>query len=132
MDGTISSQRAAENQSLYRSTNERLKALNEFFAEMLALPCEWICECADTDCVSRISASVQEYESARLNPRMFIVCPGHVYPHIEVVVAANERFALVEKIGVAGEAAELLAAQESFCGAPRAAQEGECAPGGPV
>jgi len=47
-----------------------------------------------------------------LNPRMFIVCPGHVYPRIEVVVAANERFALVEKIGDAGEAAELLAAQE--------------------
>ena len=79
---------------------------------MLAIPGEWICECADTECVSRISASVQEYEAARLNPRMFIVCPGHVYPRIEVVVAANERFALVEKIGDAGEAAELLASQE--------------------
>ena len=77
---------------------------------MLAIPGEWICECADTECVSRISASVQEYESARLNPRMFIVCPGHVHPHMEVVVTANERFALVQTIGEAGEAAELLAA----------------------
>jgi hypothetical protein len=109
MDGTISAQRAAENQSMYRSSNERIKELNKVFDSVASVPAEWICECADTECTSRISATVQEYESVRSNPRTFIVNQGHVYPQVEVVVAENERFTIVEKIGDAGEAAEKLA-----------------------
>jgi hypothetical protein len=108
VDGTISSQRAAENQSLYRSTNERIKKLNEVFDEIASVPSEWVCECADTECTSRISATLQEYESVRSNARAFIVYRGHVFPHVEVVVAGNERFTIVEKIGDAGEVAEGL------------------------
>jgi hypothetical protein len=109
VEGTISSQRAAENQSLYRAANERIKELNEVFAEVDSAPGDWICECANTECTSRISATVQEYESVRSNPRKFIVYPGHVYPEVERVVAGNERFTTVEKIGDAGEVAEELA-----------------------
>jgi hypothetical protein len=112
MDGTISSQRAAENQSLYRSTNEQIKELNQVFDEIASVPAEWVCECADTECLSRVFATVQEYESVRSNPRTFIVYSGHVYPNVEVVVAENERFTIVEKIGDAGELAEKLAVSD--------------------
>jgi hypothetical protein len=109
VDGTISSQRAAENQSLYRAANERIKELNEVFDEVASVPSEWVCECADTECISRVLATLQEYESVRSNPRTFLVYPGHVYPEVEIVTAGNERFTIVEKIGEAGEIAEQLA-----------------------
>jgi hypothetical protein len=80
------------------------------FDEALELPSEWVCECADTECTSHISATMQEYEAVRSSPRTFIVHSGHVYPHVEVVVAENERFTIVEKTGDAGEVAEKLAA----------------------
>jgi hypothetical protein len=102
------SRRAAENQSLYRAINERIRDLNELFDEIASIPCEWVCECADTECIRRISATLQEYESVRSNPRTFIVYPEHVYPEVEAMVADNERFTIVEKIGDAGVAAEGL------------------------
>ena len=108
MAGTISSQRAAENQSLYRSTNERIKELNAVFDEIASVPSEWVCECADTECISRISATLQEYESVRSNPRTFVVYPGHVYPEVEIVTVENERFAIVKKTGHSGVVAEEL------------------------
>jgi hypothetical protein len=108
--GTISSQRAAGNQSLYRSINERIKELNEAFEGVVTgVPSDWVCECPDIECTSRISATVQEYESIRSNPRTFVVYPGHVYREVERVVAGNERFTIVEKFGDAGELAKELA-----------------------
>jgi len=106
--GTIGSQRAAENQSLYRTANERIKELNEVFDEIASLPSDWVCECADTECTSHVSATLQEYESIRSNPRTFIVYPGHVYPEVEIVSAENDRFAIVEKTGRSGVVAEEL------------------------
>jgi hypothetical protein len=109
VDDTTSSTRAAENQSSYRSANERIKELNQVFDEVASLPGEWICECADTECTRRVSATLQEYQSVRSNPRTFLVYPGHIYSQVEVVVSENERFTIVEKIGEAGIVAEQLA-----------------------
>jgi hypothetical protein len=102
VDGTIGSTRAVENQSLYRSTNERMKELNEVFDDIASVPSDWVCECADTECISRVSATLNEYESVRSNPRTFMVYPGHVYPEVEIVTAGNERFTIVEKTGHSG------------------------------
>ena len=108
MDSSITSRRAAENQSTYRSVNERLKDLNEAFEAAAAIGSEWVCECLDTECSNRISATPDEYETVRADPRTFIVYPGHVYPEFERVVRSNERFAVVEKIGAAGEVSDEL------------------------
>lgn len=110
MDGELSSQRAAENQSLYRSINESVNDLNQTFAEVTITPFsgEWICECADTHCTLRINATLQEYETVRANGRTFLVVPGHVYPEVERVVAENDRFVTVEKLSDAGQIAESL------------------------
>ena len=111
MDGTLSGQRAAHNQSLYRSVNEQLTHLNEAFSEVFPdseLFSEWICECADTTCTLHIRATRQEYELVRANGRTFIVYLGHVYPEVERVVSENERFMIVEKIDNGGQTAETL------------------------
>jgi hypothetical protein len=108
MDGGISGERAAQNQSLYRSINERVRELNETFAEIGLADSEWICECADTECTFRIPASLHEYETVRSNPRTFIVFPGHLYPQVERVFEENDRFMVVEKIDNAGQLAEVL------------------------
>jgi hypothetical protein len=44
-----------------------------------------------------VSLTPIEYEEVRRNPRHFAILPGHDDPEIEVVVARNERFAVVEK-----------------------------------
>jgi hypothetical protein len=92
---------------LYRSVNERVAELNVGLDVLGDMAGQWICECADTACVTPISATVEEYQSVRVNARRFIVAPGHVDPGVERVVKANDRFVIVEKIGEAAEAAEL-------------------------
>ena len=111
MEGELSSsERAAKNQSLYRSINESVNDLNQTFAEITVTPFsgEWICECADPHCTLRIEATLQEYEIVRANGRTFLVCVGHVYPEVERVVAENDRFTTVEKLSDAGQIAESL------------------------
>ena len=108
MDGGISSERAARNQSLYRTINEKIKELNQTFSEAGIADSEWICECADTDCTLRIPASLHEYETVRSNPRAFIISPAHLYPQVERALTHNDRFMTVEKINTAGQIAETL------------------------
>jgi hypothetical protein len=98
--------RLAENQVLYRNVNERIEDMNEVFAEITSAAGEWICECADTNCTTSVKATLAEYEAIRANPRTFIVAPDHIFPEIERVVSGNGRFAVVEKLGTAGEVAE--------------------------
>ena len=44
-----------------------------------------------------MSLTLVEYEEVRSEPTHFAVLPGHVVPDVEVVVARNERFAVVRK-----------------------------------
>jgi hypothetical protein len=110
MEGELSGRRAAENQSLYRSVNERIKQLNEALGEVApdGDSHEWLCECADTTCVVRVSATLAEYEGVRENPRTFIVARRHLYPEVERVLDENGRFMVVEKVDNGGEIAESL------------------------
>ena len=107
MDGGISTERAAQNQSLYRVINEKIKELNQTFAEAGVADSEWICECADTDCTLHLTATLNEYETVRSNPRTFIISPGHLYPEIERVLDENDRM-IVEKLDHSGQIAEAL------------------------
>jgi len=108
VDGGISSERAAQNQSRYRSINEDVKAINAVFEDSATATSEWICECADTECVTRVLVTLREYETVSTNPRAFIVYPGHIYPEVERVVAENDRYKTVEKLDTGGEIAEAL------------------------
>jgi hypothetical protein len=95
--------KGARNQALFREVNERIEQV----AEDAAHP-EFLCECADPDCVETLQLSIAEYESVRNFPRRFPLKPGHGRPELERVVEENERFAVGEKLGEAGEVAEKL------------------------
>jgi hypothetical protein len=93
--------RAARNQSLYREINERLEDFNEVFSRIADLDPEWLCECADENCVEPMRMSLGEYETLRSQSNRFAVLPGHVYAEVERVVTENERYVVVEKLGAA-------------------------------
>jgi hypothetical protein len=108
IDGGISSQRAAHNQSLYRSINEKIEELNQTLAGAGFESNAWVCECADTQCTILVTATVPEYETVRSNPRTFIISPGHLYADVERVLSENDRFMIVEKLDNGGQIAESL------------------------
>lgn len=99
--------RGARTQTLYRDVNERVRAINNSFNDVLPLG-DWICECANDDCAERIYVTPGEYEFVRADPTLFIVAPhdSHVFPEIEDIVERRERFWVVQK---RDEAAELAA-----------------------
>jgi hypothetical protein len=97
--------RAARNQSLYRSVNEKIEALNEAFSNVADVDPEWICECKDEACIEQMRMTLGEYEAVRSRPNSFAVLPGHVDANVERVVEEADGYVVVEKIGLAAEVA---------------------------
>ena|SRR5712691_3167374 len=99
--------RAASNQSFFREINERVKDLNEGFSLVLPLG-DWVCECADQLCATRIELSADEYEAVRQNGTRFLVAPGdqHVWLDVEHVTERNARYWVVETRGEAAVVSE--------------------------
>ena len=102
----LSPARAAQNEDLFRSVNERIVELGETFAHVERL--ELVCECSDEACLAKFDASTTEYRSIRAVATRFVVVPGHVDPAIERVLFENDRYTIVEKTGLAGEVAGQL------------------------
>jgi hypothetical protein len=98
--------RAGQNQSLYREVNERVKEMGSSFDPPLATG-DWICECANDECFEHIELTHEGYEAIRAGEARFFVKPdnAHVFPEAENVVEQNERYWVVEKIGVAAAVA---------------------------
>jgi hypothetical protein len=104
--------RAAENQSLFRQVNERIKELNAVF-DQLTPYASWACECANLGCIERIELTLAEYEELRGYPTRFAVAPDetHLVQGVERVVHQTGRYWVVEKVGEAAERATDLSAQ---------------------
>jgi hypothetical protein len=85
-----------ENENLFRAVNERLKELGEAF-EGMTERAEFVCECVDRSCTSRIGMTLDEYERVRQKPTWFMTVPGHEVLMLEAVVDENDRYLIVEK-----------------------------------
>jgi hypothetical protein len=106
----LSEERIARNDALFRDANEGIEAS--------AVELDWddedripfICECADRECQNFVRLTLPEYEQIRARPRTFLNAPGHQVAArgAAVVVAENDRYFVVEKIGHAGDVAERL------------------------
>ena len=96
-------QRLAANESLFRDLNEHIKGVADDLGG-LDHPYAFVCECSHARCSARITATLREYESVRLQSDRFLVVGGHEIPEIERVVDRNSRFATVEKLGEATKA----------------------------
>jgi hypothetical protein len=100
--------RTARNQALFRSVNQKVNEINEAF-EALVDGTEYVCECANADCVEQIRLTADEYAAIRLIPTHFFVRPHHVFPEFERVVDDRDGYVVVEKFGEAGAEAVALA-----------------------
>jgi hypothetical protein len=96
--------RAAKNQSLFRSANERLESLNESF-ELVLERMDFACECTDLGCTEAVPLSIKEYEAIRAHPNRFVVVRGHELADIEDTIDENRGYVLVEKLGAGAEVA---------------------------
>jgi len=85
--------RAAQNQTLFREINERVKDLNEGFSFVSPVG-EWVCECANDTCTELIEMTAAEYEAIRSDGARFFVATGdeHVWPDVEKVTERGERY----------------------------------------
>ena len=84
-----------------------MKVLNERLGEARLPVPEWLCECANTECVVQIpmtSSSTQTFARALCASRS-LRATAHVFLDAETVVLQTERFWIVEKFGEAAEAA---------------------------
>ena len=112
-------ERAAQNQSLFREVNERVKDMNDSFHVFTSIS-EWVCECANDDCFERIEMSAREYEHVRRHGSRFVVFPSeqHVWPEAENVVERLANYWIVEKIE---QGAEIAKAHDPRSDGPRSA-----------
>jgi hypothetical protein len=97
-------------QSTARVGNERTRArvLSEQFALTQRAP--FLCECADPSCTEIVMLSLVNYERLREYPSRFLLAAGHedAEADYELVIEAESGYAIVEKVGVAGEEAVRL------------------------
>jgi hypothetical protein len=97
---TMSPERLARNQVLFREVNERLV---EVAAAWGTDPVDFLCECSRLDCKVTISLDLADVRSSS---NLFVIAPEHETPEVERIVGANHRFTLVEKTNGAAIAVE--------------------------
>jgi hypothetical protein len=104
----------ALNQSIFRGANERIEraAQSHHFDANQGVP--FICECANPGCSETVMLSLADYEAVRAHSDRFFVVAGHenaAHSH-ERTLEAVQDYAVVEKVGIAGEEAERLDTRE--------------------
>jgi hypothetical protein len=87
--------RIGKNEALFRELNERVKDVNASFGELSHA--EFVCECADRDCVELVTLPLDEYERIRADATTFFVKDGHEEPYVESVVSVGEGYFVVRK-----------------------------------
>jgi hypothetical protein len=90
---SLSDERTARNEILFREINERLDEM----AVPWAKTTDYLCECSELTCSKTIELTTDEYERVRAQATVFVVVPGHERAAIETVIEENERFLLVRK-----------------------------------
>lgn len=84
----------ARTESAFREVNEAIaKTAQRFDAE----EADFVCECADPECVHRVTAPLEDYEEIRAEPTHFLLAPDHDEPKVERVVERTGEYTVVEK-----------------------------------
>ena len=102
----------ARNDAVFREANERIESYVQSMDEHIDGPLPFLCECADVTCTEIVLMTAAEYGAVRQDPVRFATVPGHEGAGSWArVVDQNDRFAIVEKLGVAAEVATELDAR---------------------
>ncbi len=97
--------RLAANEAIFRQVNEGIER-GQWPGEPEA-PVGFRCECARLGCNMLMTLTLPEYEQVRAHPRRFVMIRGHELPEVDRVVAGGPEHVVVEKLGAAGEQAEV-------------------------
>lgn len=89
--------RLAENESLFRDVNERIRDVGQEFDVAQGERARFVCECDDANCTEGVEITVSDYERVRQEPTHFIVVPGHEDLEVERVVEEQPRCYVVKK-----------------------------------
>jgi hypothetical protein len=109
-DDAARAQKLATNQSRFRTENERFRGRAVSYGFRPADPVPFVCECADESCFEVVMLTLEDYEEIRAHPAWFLLAAGHEDEDAtaERIVNAERGYAIVEKIGKAGEEAARL------------------------
>jgi hypothetical protein len=99
---SVSLERLARRQTLFREVNERIEDLTDSEDQSM----EILCECSDTECLVTLDLGKKDYEHVRSVPTWFAIERGHEIPEIEHVVEEFDGYVVVEKIVERGYAEE--------------------------
>ena len=100
--------RIGENESLFRTVNDKIEALNRKFS-VTSDDFTVVCECGDAACVERFAMTCDDYGALRADSAMFAITPGHEAADVEGVVEKTERYWIVRKhLGAPAELAKNL------------------------
>jgi hypothetical protein len=86
--------RLIQNEILFRKVNERI---NDLQGDRCPDDIDFMCECADVQCMKVIRLSPRAYQRVRRDPSYFFVLPGHEMPEVEDVVERHQTYLVVEK-----------------------------------
>ncbi len=100
----------AANQSTFRSANERMERLARSHRFDATQRVPFLCECADPNCREIVMLSLADYDAVRAHANRFFLVAGHEDAEAahERILEAEQGYAVVEKVGVAGVEAERL------------------------
>ena len=114
----MGAERIARNDAIFREANEGIGDA----ADELGIPglIPFVCECADPACRDLVRLSLEDYQSIRSDPRLFVNAVGHEQAGQgwAEVVAQSDGHVVVEKVGRAGVVAEQLEDVEDAASAP--------------
>jgi hypothetical protein len=91
--------RAAHNEELFRTINERIEAGAKQHGVDQSLP--FHCECCDESCLEKIELPPAEYDRIASHIERFVLVPGHEQADIESVVEQHSSYLVVAKTGEA-------------------------------
>jgi hypothetical protein len=105
-----SAERVAFNDDIFRKANEAIHDEIEGLIPESSGGLPFICECAEEGCTQVLRIPLPDYERLRSDPRLFLNAPGHenAAQGWAAVVERHEHYVVVEKLGRAGEMAEML------------------------
>jgi len=83
-------------ENVFRNANESMATKARELRLEPSIP--FLCECSNKRCFARISLTLEEYDEARAAPQRYLTVSGHTVEGAALVIADDERFALVEKL----------------------------------
>jgi hypothetical protein len=91
--------RAARNEELFRSVNERIEEGAEQHG--VEAPLRFHCECGRSSCFETVDMPPPVYERVVAERYHFVLIPGHEDEEIERIVDRKQEYVVVEKTGEA-------------------------------